>query len=561
ITLGDDAVEITQQDGTVANDNFAGDLAVQSMRIRDQNWNIWGFNASGEYESRYKEGWNAQMGGRSYGNDQIEGYWIGTMSGEAWETGNQEFTGSVEGTSLSFWNLDNFSGDLLGIYNDGGWQAYGAGTSSGTPLSFVSSVYDENSSIHGLFGSTQSLWSEGAAITFMGEYTPNRMNTCQLWGTDLISHNHDNDTDTTYDGGAYYGMIGGTYKDTMNGKAVGIYVDDNGNAGTFSGNFSGDMLADLEMFSATGSLQATLKATDVDIDITNLRDSLVERNLEGGGYAYVASEGTIEGGMSLENSTVFNLPDQSWGIWGAMLAGEYNGSSILPASWRLGMGGETYLMDSEGTESCWLGTLNTTQMQDGALSGNFKGLLIGQSDEEGNLRATIVTGDSAGTYVEVEPGYATWQTGTTGEWVEVTNALNPDQVGYDYQDLQRYVSLPISEVYSNTLTASSGTGGVTSASAAISLFSADSSFNIWTAIINGTYNNTDSTSWSTTLTSGSDTLTLNGSWGQNGQWLADVTGAVNGSIDPNLSGQAGGTYGDGTFTGAGTGTWGYQMPN
>jgi len=82
---------------------------------------------------------------------------------------------------------------------------------------------------------------------------------------------------------------------------------------------------------------------------------------------------------------------------------------------------------------------------------------------------------------------------------------------------------------------------------------------IWAALIGGAYNNTDpGDNWALAFNNNDDIINLQGTeWSKN-EWLAGVTGTVDGN---DIEGTAAGTYaidptgGTGEFAGVGTGTW------
>ena len=75
-----------------------------------------------------------------------------------------------------------------------------------------------------------------------------------IWNTTIFSHNYDNGKDTTYDGGSYYGVIGGNrVANELKGDIYLIYIDPSGNAGIIRGNTSGQIYPDINSFSGEGN--------------------------------------------------------------------------------------------------------------------------------------------------------------------------------------------------------------------------------------------------------------------------------------------------------------------
>lgn len=129
--------------------------------------------------------------------------------------------------------------------------------------------------------------------------------------------------------------------------------------------------------------------------------------------------------------------------------------------------------------------------------------------------------------------------------------MTSTDLGFDLTDMQNFVSVPITEVYTNLLTGSNSF--ITTATMDISLYQSDLG-RIWAALIAGQYSGApaDPSAWSLNLNSDSDSVTLSGSQWSSGEWLATVSGTTGGNT---VTGAAGGTYGDGNVTGVGAGTW------
>jgi len=193
----------------------------------------------------------------------------------------------------------------------------------------------------------------------------------------------------------------------------------------------------------------------------------------------------------------------------------------------------------------------------GQLNGSVRGVVFYEMEEGGeNIGAGTVKGDVIGNYIDVEePGTDTWQAAGIGEWVEATELLTPDNLGFTLSDLEEFVavSVPITEVYTNLLT---GTNDfITQATMDISIYN-NSLTSLWAAVMWGTYNPAeqptveDQSWWGLSLSQGSDVVNLEGSLWAGNEWLAGVEGTVGGD---NITGEAGGTYGEGAFQGVGAG--------
>lgn len=427
--------------------------------------------------------------------------------------------------------------------------------SSGYLYNSIEYFGDYNGYFEGLIGVVGPMWGDGATSDFasIGKFNS--------WGDEpfiwysggdslynsLYSYDPFNETYTTYDNGngvgAFYGITGGIGGDgELEGKAFALYIDPDGNAGILSGDLTGVYSDDLEMYLLEGTLTNTLMAQDIGISPEDLIDELSWAEL------YASGIGGFDGGGNIEVSDLFGMTlsiyDQAWGIWGAVAGGEY---SEPTSPWRLALGG---YIDYYGY---WLGTVDGSEWEDGRLVGQFRGIWLIPFGGDSEIMAGSIDGDVIGNYIEVEEGSGTWQAVAAGEWVEVTELLDQYEMfgKGGLETLDDFLSMPITEVYSNVLTGSNSF--INTATMDISLYQNEFG-NIWAALFGGTYAGDPTGAWSLTLngTGSGDTVTLNdGTW-SGGNWIANVGGTVGGN---NVTGQAGGTYGDGNFSGVGAGTW------
>ena len=203
---------------------------------------------------------------------------------------------------------------------------------------------------------------------------------------------------------------------------------------------------------------------------------------------------------------------------------------------------------------CLFGTINGYEWSedtDNWLGGGFSGVWFAPVEGSDNIRAGDTYGGISGEYIEVGEGTGTWQAVGVGEWVEVTDLLDPDTLGFDMDDLQKFVdntvSVPITETYAGLLT---GSNDFINTAMSISLYNDW----LWTALIYGEYSEAVDIPADWTVTVGESTeasVTLSGTAWDEGEWLADVAGMIDGN---NITGAAGGTYDNGELEGIGAGT-------
>jgi len=178
---------------------ITGEVSGDALFIPDQSWGIMYFGTGGNYTAVPAGNWSAKVGKGETGAGGgywYNNYWIGTITGGAWNAANNSFTAQMTGRELNVDSdgdnyLATFSADILGTYN--GTQQYqgiGLGSIVSTPLAFYGMTQhaaaspnyfwrlsslggyaiqnDPASSLEGLTGGTAPLFSGFAAD---GNYT------------------------------------------------------------------------------------------------------------------------------------------------------------------------------------------------------------------------------------------------------------------------------------------------------------------------------------------------------------------------------------------------------
>jgi len=410
----------------------------------------------------------------------------------------------------------------------------------------------------GLLGGVDAItWGTTSEAEFIGEYHPDA-DLSKPWIADVRSYNYNYEGSAnqyaTYDGGAYYGYLLGYSQQPAKGKLIALYVDppDNLNvsrAGYLSGDFNGATYANINMLDLKGDLFAKQMTLDAGILPANLSGSLVSNSLFMSGSGSFSDGGQIR---ALATGESLSISEQNWGIWVAFMNGTYiEPAQMSSQNWSFALGGGS----ERGGYS--LGTVAGDKWAAGELGGAFKGIALSNNDKTGKMQAMITTGSVNGQYIEVDPNLktGTWNAASAGEWVEVTELLTPQQLGFDAADLDKFVSVPVTEVYSNILNNNNLAMNV-------SLYQNEFA-KIWTALFSGTYPSAPFADGTLQFTNGkNDVVNLtNGTWAD-GQWTAKVgpDALGNNSVvgGNNITGQAAGTYtgtDSGTLTGAGAGTW------
>ncbi|MFZ6016170.1 MAG: hypothetical protein ACOYU0_00885 [Nitrospirota bacterium] len=202
--------------------------------------------------------------------------------------------------------------------------------------------------MYGLMGGTETLWSgSNIPVTIIGEYdTDDSYTGSSIWYDAYLC------SDTTSDGGAYQGFMGGidipsavSGQHDLEGKLIALYIDPSGNAGYLRGNLNGAAYPDIKMFEMDGLInrQQVKTASEVGISAEDLIDSTYRGSID----AYMAGGftggGRISGGyydygytLSIVNWDTNPYIAQNWGIYGLTLYGEYENPQ---STWTAKIGG------------------------------------------------------------------------------------------------------------------------------------------------------------------------------------------------------------------------------
>ena len=390
-----------------------------------------------------------------------------------------------------------------------------------------------------VFGGTGSFWGQNIPIGILGEFS--NPDNYQLWGSDFNG--------TTSDGAELFGtVIGIKSEDDLEGLLLGFYIRPDGSvnrAGYIkSTDMDGQFVPETGLFAASGTISSYLdKSTSISPANLYSGSSYIDN-----GYSHGFIKGDLRGNIDVE---VASLNDQNWGLWRAVSGGTYENNTGL--SFRSAMAGGYDSMDH-----AWITTF-TGEMKDARVHGSIEGILLYDKNDDGKLAAGKISGNAIGTYIDVDEDKGTWQAVNAGEWVEVTELFDPVKLGFDLTEFDNFVSVPITEVHTSILqgAGSFASGGAISAAMDMGLYANSPSANegIWSAVVNGTYSGPTDNSWTAEVANGSDIAQLTGTLWENNNWLADVSGTVGGNA---INGQAGGTFGEGQFSGVGAGTWNNQ---
>jgi hypothetical protein len=396
--------------GSIGTDGWikglADDLYLETMSIVDyvnyiaQPWGIYRFIDYGDFSN--PDGatdWTAKIGGDGYfgaytysdGESSYLyddwGYWLANITDGIW--GTNKLTGTVGGRFLTYTKLGTIEGDLLGTYNDDNtWQAVSLGTWSGEPLTFSgywdydTLYYNNEGKIEfggyetGLIGGITSPWTGSADFLSMGEYYHyGEPAPAYIWNSPIYSYDAIEDDWTTIDGGAFSGYTGGIWKDgTMDGAAVALFIDPNGNAGYLTGDVSGSYYPDIMIWMADGQLTPTQMTTGLDPENFQTGWGYLDAHLAGNFDGSGSIEGWTGGDYAYGETLFFVKDDKGlpWGIYNLKL-GYKNRFSDKPAGtadWSAMIGGQG-TFSYEDDNGYWLAKVEGTWTDDGEIRGDL----------------------------------------------------------------------------------------------------------------------------------------------------------------------------------------------
>ncbi|MCK9364131.1 MAG: Ig-like domain-containing protein [Syntrophales bacterium] len=443
--------------------NVSGTAAGDVVGVAGDNWGGWNIAMTGSGDSTPNATWDLFAGG---GNSD-DGYWISITPGSA-DSGAKTLAGTSQLNYLSKTRLGFGAGTVTGTYDDAGnyqLSDIGVGSYTQKPLKFVSyleyacrykTIYSEAAYTEHigdlwdvLIGGPQSLWydADGATIgaskagmpfRVMGTYehdseADNLGNNIWYSTSELNSYNYLTSNDTTYDDGAYLGLMGGvetpasvSNRRALAGRLIALYIDPAGNAGYLKGNLSGDAYPEIGMFGMDGLLarEQVAPAADVGVSASALTNNkywgYMNANMGGNFQDGSARIGSLAG--SYDYNDTFAIANwatnvaQNWGIYGLTLYGSYETPTAV---WGARMGGEgefgAYPYTSAGTtvpllDGDWgysLSTINDGAWADGKISGTVDGRFLTHA------KSGTISGDLLGAYTN---GTNIWQAVSLGTW-------------------------------------------------------------------------------------------------------------------------------------------------
>ena len=413
----------------------------------------------------------------------------------------------------------------------------------------------------GLLGGTTDLFDETPddEVTVMGSYSTYSGEMSSIWYTRIGSYNYLNDTETTYTGGAFAGLVSGIHDNgTLEGRLLALYMAPDGEVGYLMvDDLAGSADVGAGTFEMAGTANRIAMGSTDTVQPEMFGRYLTPENLY---------EGADEGGFAAGSIELYDFDGQSltlngqdWGIWGGQIFGEYAGTAS--DAWWMTLAGNT----SESGDY-WL-TFDGNTWSDGRLSADVAGAWVNWSD----AATGVMGGDLKGTF---NADSATWEAVAAGGMIETGKFL--DMVANNKAALAA-LNIPSFEVGRIDLAQTAGgfgEGGSVSNVAMndVTFFASQSGGSpaIWaTDKVSGSYAENPLGAWAT-LQGGGLTVDFQVDQWHNGQWGASVngggtpsgvgstmdgtaitmTGAAAGVIDKNLAGETAVGQFSGTSAGA-----------
>jgi len=541
------------------------------------------------YMDKSGDAWSAVAGGMadfdyvpsSEGGDY--GFWI-AQAGGTW-TADGKISGSLgelgnpgRGAYISPYTSGTLGGNFQGISEDETWIGQSLGRFEGARNKFFSYLYADVSHaevysyypptdpvfdyesnyyvnevyedfMNGYLGGTSSLWTgSDIPVTVMG----NIGGLDSVWAGEIVSNNYISWTQTTYDGGAYKGFIGGIKLDNLlSGGMVALYIDPNQNAGYLLMDLDGAVYPDIGMFEMAGTANRHPMETGFSVSPENLGGNLDEDYFSIFGYGGFASGGgNIYSGYYDSSGggdvSAIEFIDTGWGVWSFKQYGGYD------------KGGESndwimYLADSPDDETWVLAGDLGGRIGGQWSSDRIKGDVAGAWIDIGQAVTGVLGGELAGTFNAVN---ATWESVAAGGFIETGRFL--DMIQNNPAALQA-LNIPYAEVGRADLTGSVdigyGTQQVNMYDTTFFAYSTGAKPRIWASgEVTGT-NPTGFSYYTVPISGASGNTSVSADFymqqynsSPGGSWNATVNGigTVGGVADTPFKGAAAGTVGAGT---------------
>ncbi len=320
-------------------------------------------------------GWQSFSGERKGRSDWA--FVLNDLSG-TFDTTTGKIEGTVGGVYIGQARMGTLAGDILGSTANGvtgNWQAVALGTWEGEPLAYRSgfsivpqyavdtpgyfpATMPGDGFMNGALAGTTSIFGPGPVVlTVLGEYEPGAQSR-HIWIDRHTSYSYLTGTNTTADGGAYSGALGGVTirdgagLDAMEGRLLALYIDPAGHAGILNGILTGTGFPDAMAFAMGGIAVKTEKTPAIGLTGADLTSSIFTRYglPEQDNYFVKGSfnngmgstAGDLSGRFDIRSLSLNNYgtdTPEPWGIFYSRLGGTYTNPAGYE-NWSVTMGGK-----------------------------------------------------------------------------------------------------------------------------------------------------------------------------------------------------------------------------
>jgi hypothetical protein len=551
------------------------------------------FIVRGETGGNYSTTSNPSMYDYHYDLYSHEGGYHLYDAGAGTDTYYQVNAKSFDGTYADFysqkWVYNNSTTNFISYESVGPFTGFDLASLASPPGSYgwVSSntwtsynMYNTGM-LDGIMGGLENLWgatySNRAGITFLGYYdAPFYVMSSQplIFASKIESFNPYNDTDTTPDGGAYAGFIGGVLGPLTKGNIFAVYIDPSNRAGILIGDYTGSANRESGIWEAEGGMYPVQFIT-ASSSAGTLTGSMIKKEYSFWGHPnystyYYPGKGNFLDTMGYSsgyinagggNHSSLNIGGEPWGVWQAVLGGVYSGTPNN--RWVISYYREVYI-EGAGSSTEMIGKYKV----DGTWSGNrIEGEMLGAWVDLSDVvpLVGVSSGKITGTYDPSDSANMKWQSAANGAWVKTGKFLEMAATDSGRATLAS-LNIPAVEIGRTTLSGSGSTVSVTMNDVTFFASSTGGTPEIWAAgNITGTFT-ANPLGQSIYLSSGNLNADFNiKEWDMvNNTWGADVFngyGTLNRTdtgtpAQIEFSGVAGGTHTGGTsgsFAGEGAG--------
>lgn len=389
--------------GTITVATAVGD----PLRISDQNWGIWNAGFGGSYDGSVADSWSFMTGGHYYTPSEsfYSGFWIGQALGSSWNA-SSGIAGSWQAEALTSNFYYEFSGELLGTFGNGDWQAAGIGAYEMTPLEYgglwggvggaTSLYYNNNGSLswagtdYGRFGLLNGTADSGSYdVVALGYFDGgvNGSGAPYLWMTPIENDYLMPAFEPIVASSTIFGRTGGIWTDEALSGALFALVtrptEEGTQVGLLGADVAGDVYGSFGMWRAGGETTGTYSDAFDPKYILSIRSyggHLAETRIAGTFIDEGFAAGSVVGSQYSGMTDFITLLDTETDVEASLPLGLYQvglgqGNSFVEkptgaTDWSASVGGMgVFGLDSVNDYGYWMASVQGTWHEDGTITG------------------------------------------------------------------------------------------------------------------------------------------------------------------------------------------------